>query len=402
APFRVAEATSTHSRPGDPLVQHFKESLPTAFTLSRIEGALSPSSGSSKVTTNTVGHPYPFSMPKNFPFPNLPTDYPMSEERVELGKKLFFDDTLSVTNNVSCSFCHLPNEAFSDPALQPWGVRPERTTRRHSMPLVNLAWKRGPFRWDGEEPTLRGQMLRPIHDPFEMGEDLDALPDKLANKEEYPNLFAAAFGDPAITSERLAIALEQYILSLTSFDSKFDRAAKGEATLTEQEQRGFELFMTENDPRLGLTGADCFHCHAGVFFTNHRFHNNGLKPNRRKDLGLEETTGRETDRYKFSTPSLRNVEITAPYMHDGRFSTLEEVVEHYSTGIHRSPTLDPNISKHPGPGLELSTEDKAALVAFMKTLTDPQFLPEDGLPKEDVDPFSEETLRKIRAYTEDY
>ncbi len=205
-----------------------------------------------------------------------------------------------------------------------------------------------------------------------MGENLETLPDKLAKIRGYSQLFKRAFGDKEITAERLAIAIEQYTLSLTSFDSKFDQANKGQVILSKQEQEGFRLFMTENDPRLGLRGADCFHCHSGAFFTNHRFHNNGLPP-ANDDYGLEHSTGQSTDRFRFSTPSLRNVAITAPYMHDGRFSTLEEVIEFYSSGIHRSPTLDPNIAKHAGNGLNLSEDEKAALVAFLKTLTDPKY-----------------------------
>jgi len=129
--------------------------------------------------------------------------------------------------------------------------------------------------------------------------------------------------------------------------------------------------MTEFEPRSGQYGADCFHCHGGALFTDNRFHDNGLKPI--NDKGLAEITKRTFDENKFATPSLRNVTLTAPYMHDGRFQTLEEVVEHYSTGIHQRTTLDPNLSKHPQSGLQLSTEDKVALVAFLRTLTDPKF-----------------------------
>ena len=211
----------------------------------------------------------------------------------------------------------------------------------------------------------------PIEDHTEMGHDLDHVVTALAESAEYSGGFEAAFGDPEITPERIGIAIEQFLLTLTSFDSKFDRAALGEATLTEQEQRGFELFMTEFDPRRGLRGADCFHCHGGAFFTDHRFHNNGLEPT--DDHGLEQFTGNETDRAKFSTPSLRNVAVTAPYMHDGRFSSLEEVVAHYVSGIHPSPTLDPNLAKHSGNGVALTEIDQSALVAFLKTLTDQRF-----------------------------
>ncbi|MEM9081064.1 MAG: MbnP family protein [Verrucomicrobiota bacterium] len=377
ASFKITNQTSTHSRPDDPILPHFRKTLVKAFTLIPITGSDAAPENPANASANITGTPYGFKMPQHFPLPNLPTDYPLTNERITLGQKLFFDEALSITNSVSCAFCHIPSEAFSDPAIKPWGVQPAKTTKRHSMPLLNLAWKNTPFRWDGDEPSLRTQVLRPIEDPLEMGENLATLPAKLSKLPAYPDLFSQAFGDPEITSERLAVALEQYILSLTSFDSKFDRATKGTASLTEEEKLGFQLFMTENDPRLGLRGADCFHCHSGAFFTNHRFHNNGLPP-RNNDLGLEHATKRETDRFRFSTPSLRNIEITAPYMHDGRFNSLKEVVEFYSSGIHRSPTLDPNIAKHPGNGLNLTNEEQAALVAFLKTLTDPRFQAQEG------------------------
>lgn len=372
APFRIAERTSTHSREGDPLVDHFREVLPGAFTLEPIQGPAGSRSDGPEAAVELVGTPQPFTLPRNFPLPQLPTDHPLTSERVELGRQLFFDPRLSGTGTVSCASCHDPTLAFSDPEPFSIGHAGEKSAR-HSMPLVNLAWKTPmPFRWDGDAADLREQILRPIADPVEMGGDLETLPKKLADEGGYAPAFEDAFGDPEITTERVAVSIEQYLLTQTSFDSKFDRAAKGEVELSKQEQKGFELFMTENDPRLGLRGADCFHCHSGAFFTNHRFHNNGLPP-ANGDLGLELATGRETDRFRFSTPSLRNVAITAPYMHDGRFATLEEVVDFYSEGVHRSPTLDPNIAKHRGKGLDLTDDEKAALVAFLKTLTDPRY-----------------------------
>ncbi|BCX47793.1 hypothetical protein HAHE_17010 [Haloferula helveola] len=370
APFRIADRTSTHSRDGDPLVDHFRSTIPGAFEL-EASGASMPAPGApGSAPQSLVGTPQPFTLPANFPIPALPTDYPLTRERVKLGEKMFFDPALSASGEVSCASCHDPERGFSDPARVSKGHEGQSTTR-HSMTLLNLAWKSGePFRWDGTAPTLRDQILLPLADPREMASDLKELPSKLADVSDYPQRFEQAFGDAEITTERLAIAIEQYLLTLTSFDSKFDRVMKGEAEFSEAEKRGFELFMTENDPRLGLRGADCFHCHSGAFFTNFRFHNNGLPP-ADDDLGLEHATGRETDRYRFSTPSLRNIAITGPYMHDGRFATLEQVIGFYSDGLHRSPTLDPNIAKHPGKGLGLDRDDKAALVAFLKTLTDP-------------------------------
>jgi cytochrome c peroxidase len=238
------------------------------------------------------------------------------------------------------------------------------------MPLFNLAWKNS-FFWDGRAPSLRAQAMVPLQDHLEMDESLANLPGKLPAKV-YSNLFQAAFGSPEITCEKIGLALEQFVLTLTSFDSKFDRVLAGKDKFTPQEQRGLELFMTEYDPRRGQYGADCFHCHGGPLFQAQTFANNGLDATFSDD-GRFKVTGLESDRGKFSTPSLRNVELTAPYMHDGRFKTLEEVIEHYDHGIKRSATLDPNLAKHPDGGLGLKDEDKQALVAFLKTLTDEKY-----------------------------
>ncbi|HZV34507.1 MAG TPA: cytochrome c peroxidase, partial [Verrucomicrobiae bacterium] len=196
---------------------------------------------------------------------------------------------------------------------------------------------------------------------------------KIAAKKDYAAAFTSAFGSAEITPEKIGLALEQYLLSLTSFDSKFDRALRGQEQLTAQEQRGFQLFSTEYDPRRGQFGADCFHCHGGVLFQSQTFANNGLDTEF-SDTGRYEVTHRDADKGKFAVPSLRNIALTAPYMHDGRFKTLEEAVEHYCTGTKRSVTLDPNLAKHPNGGVPLSVADKKALVAFLKTLTDERFL----------------------------
>jgi YHYH protein/Di-haem cytochrome c peroxidase/Cytochrome c len=234
------------------------------------------------------------------------------------------------------------------------------------MPLFNLAWKTS-FFWDGRAPALRAQALIPIQDHLEMDETLENVVAKLTANPAYPPLFAAAFGSGKISPENIGLAIETFLLTKLSFDSKLDRSLKGQATLTDEEKRGFELFFTESEPRLDRKGADCFHCHGGAFFTDHALHNNGLSPT--WDLGLEKTTGKETDRRKFSTPSLRNIALTAPYMHDGRFATLEKVIDHYNSRFERSPTLDPNLAKHPA-GLGLTPADTAALIAFLKTLSE--------------------------------
>ena len=188
----------------------------------------------------------------------------------------------------------------------------------------------------------------------------------------YQVLFARAFGSMEITADRMARALEQFLLAQVSHDAKFDRVLRDEEAFTSEEQRGFELFHTEYDPRRGQFGADCFHCHGGPLFQSAAFANNGLDT-KFSDLGRYNTTRKNGDEGKFAVPSLRNVEVTAPYMHDGRFATLEEAVEHYSTGVKRSDTLDPNLAKHPDGGVPLSETDKRALVAFLRTLTDGRF-----------------------------
>ncbi|HTL72914.1 MAG TPA: MbnP family protein [bacterium] len=368
------DGSSTHSRDGDPIAAALVANLPGAFRVHRITQL--------SETEIAIAHPqplylpakftpYPFQMSATFPIPDLPRDNPLLVERVELGKKLFFDKRLSVNNQQSCAGCHAPEKAFSDGRRVARGAEGAFGTR-NAMPLFNLAWKKK-FFWDGRAKSLREQVLQPIQNPIEMHQSLANLVAKLAQAtNDYPALFTAAFGSPEITSEKISLALENYLLTLTSFDAKFDRVQRGEEQFTAEEQRGFELFSTEYDPRRGQYGADCFHCHGGPLFQSQSFANNG-SDGAFQDLGRERVTGKASDRGKFSVPSLRNVALTAPYMHDGRFRTLDEVVEHYSTGIPRSATLDPNLAKHPDGGVPLSETDKRALVAFLKTLTDAQF-----------------------------
>ncbi|MEM0895854.1 MAG: MbnP family protein [Verrucomicrobiota bacterium] len=373
--FSILEATSTHSRPGDLVATSLKERIESAVNISGIYSvdpeAATQADRSRNSTPPLIGTPYELKIGRNFPVPTLPSDFPLTNERVELGETLFHDGILSVNGVVSCASCHLENHAFADERANSWGID-MTPTRRNSMPLFNLAWK-SHFFWDGRSPSLREQVLEPIEHPGEMADTLENVVQKLSTDGDYPGMFEAAYGSRVIDAEKIAVSLEQYLLTLTSHDSKFDQALRGETELSAQEKRGFELFVTEYDPRRGLKGADCFHCHGGPLFTDHQLHNNGLA--RSDDLGLGEVTGRKTDYYKFSTPSLRNIAITAPYMHDSRFGTLEEVIDHYDSGIDHSPTLDPNIAKHPRAGLGLTAADKAALVAFLKALTDPQFLP---------------------------
>ena len=388
------DGSSTHSRDGDPVSVAIIVNLAGAFRVHKITSLTD--------AEIAVAHPkplylpekftpYQFQMGATFPVPDLPRDNPLTVERVALGKKLFFDRQLSVNNAQSCADCHAPEKAFTDGRRTARGAEGEFGTR-NAMPLFNLAWKKD-FFWDGRAKSLREQVLQPIQNPIEMHESLTNLVVKLAaigragsplpadgahgvsrptSAEKYPALFAAAFGSPEITAEKISLALENYLLTLTSFNAKFDRVLRGREAFTPEEQRGFELFSTEYDPRRGQFGADCFHCHGGPLFQSQAFANNGAD-GAFKDIGREQVTGKASDRGKFAVPSLRNVELTAPYMHDGRFRTLEDVVRHYSTGIPRSATLDPNLAKHPDGGVPLTAADQRALVAFLKTLTDAQF-----------------------------
>lgn len=371
----VRDGTSTHSRDGDPISAALIHNLPGAFRLRGMRsnfGTNAPAVGNRLKPYSMPGTftPFPFQMSDTFPMPELPADNPLIAERVELGRRLFFDRTLSINTLQSCADCHSPSLAFTDGHAVATGAE-GKPGRRNSMPLFNLAWKRE-FFWDGRAKRLRDQVLQPIQDPLEMHQGLPELVEKLSKAaRNYPPRFEAAFGSREITAQKLALALEAYLLSRTSCDSKADQVFRGTATFTAEEQRGFELFSTEYDPRRGQYGADCFHCHGGPLFQSQSFGNNGLKP-LNGDRGRAEVTGRDYDVGKFAVPSLRNVALTAPYMHDGRFDTLEEVVRHYTSGITRSATLDPNLAKHPDGGVPLSEADQRALVAFMRTLTDPR------------------------------
>jgi cytochrome c peroxidase len=372
----AANASATHSRDGDALAVAFRENIARAFAASPLLAASQIKEEGQSESVKTVvliatnATLYQFRLPAGFPIPPLPRDNPLTAEGVALGKQLFNEKLLSRDDTLSCAACHQEAHAFSDSRRFSTGVDNLPGTR-HAMPLFNLAWKRQ-FFWDGRASSLRQQVLMPIQDNREMHEPLERVVEKLATAR-YGEQFETAFGSPEIDADRVARALEQYVLTLVSFDSKFDRALKGQATLSDDEKRGFQLFATEYDPRHGFTGADCFHCHGGALFSDFRFTNNGLDAEP-SDTGRERVTGSAIDRGKFAVPSLRNVALRGPYMHDGRFQTLEEAVDHYCTGTKRSATLDPNLAKHPDGGVPLTADDKKALVAFLKTLTDEEIL----------------------------
>lgn len=302
--------------------------------------------------------------------PAIPADNPLRVEGVKLGRMLFYEPKLSGNNSMSCASCHNQKTAFSDTNRFSLGIK-GHFGGRQAMAVFNLAWNTNEFFWDGRAASLREQSLKPIQDPVEMDESLANVVEKLKSDSRYLVQFRKAFGSDEITELKISLALEQFMHSIVSHQSKYDAYLAGKATLTAEEERGRYLFFTEYNPGFPATsGADCQHCHSGPNFTDNRYHNNGLdSTNAIQDVGREKVTNNPMDKGKFRTTSLRNIALTPPYMHDGRFRTLEEVVEHYNL-VHASSTLDPTFYQQLPKGLELTASDKAALVAFLQTLTD--------------------------------
>lgn len=323
--------------------------------------------------------PYVLEYPSYFPPMPIPPDNPMTVEGVKLGRHLFYEKRLSGNNTMSCASCHMQAFSFADPARVSTGIDGIQGSR-NAMALVNLGWDER-FFWDGRAMSLEEQIFFPVRDPIEMHQSWPEAVAKLQADSAYRMLFHQAFGSTQIDSVRVSKAIAQFLRTMISANSKFDKWKRNEAVLTMDEQLGLELTRMEGgDPIFGgQWGADCFHCHpdAGGRFTDGLIRNNGLDPQSAwTDLGLGGITGQPQDLAKFKTPTLRNVAVTGPYMHDGRFETLEEVIEHYNSGGHASPTIDPNMKFTQG-GLSLTPEKKAQLIAFLHTLTDHEFLSDE-------------------------
>ena len=331
--------------------------------------------------------PYELEIPSHFPAMNIPADNPMTVEGIELGRKLFYDTRLSLDNSIACSSCHEQQYAFTDPKQFSLGVGDSVGTR-NSMALVNLGWQQF-FFWDGRAKTLEEQILGPVPNPVEMHLEWPQAVKKVAESEEYRNEFFRVFGAREITKELVAKAIAQFLRTLISGTSKYDVMYKHEngLALTSKEQMIWEAVTNEEkagyDLFKSLNGADCFHCHNGALMQVQKYSNNGLDAVA-TDLGRETISGSSADRGKFKVPTLRNIALTAPYMHDGRFATLDEVIEHYSSGIHQSPTIDPLIEYAFQGGVQLSAEEKQLLKAFLLTLTDYEFIanPKFARPQE--------------------
>lgn len=304
--------------------------------------------------------PIYFEIPKGWP--KLHYDFkknPLTEEGFQLGRKLFYDPILSQDNTISCASCHLQQTGFThvDHELS-HGIDGKIGTR-NSLALMNLAWNKD-FMWDGGVNHLDVQPLSPITSEVEMNETLENVVAKLQKSYKYQELFENAFGSKKITGQLLLKALSQFELQLVSSNSKYDKVVRNEEKFTEIEQKGYDLFKT-----------NCASCHKEPLFTSDKFENNGLKIDKTlNDFGRMKITQNINDFLKFRVPTLRNVQFTFPYMHDGRFKTLNEVVNHYNSGIQKSKTLAKQLQKP----MNLSDNERTEIVAFLKTLTDNEFL----------------------------
>lgn len=324
---------------------------------------------------------------------NTPQDNPLTDAGASLGRVLFYDKQLSVNGTIACASCHLQQNAFSDPRRFSLGIH-QGQTARNAMGLANLRFSnfkpsRPGFFWDERAATLEIQALMPIQDPVEMGMTLNDLEQKLQAVSYYPMLFEAAFGTPEVTSGRIAKALAQFMRALVSFDAKFDRGAKAVGdysqnfpNFTAEENLGKSIFI---DGVGGVGEIGCAHCHIPPTFNMPKAFNNGLDL-QYKDRGLGARGLRSNDPFtpsnngKFKAPSLRNIALTAPYMHDGRFTTLEQVIHHYSDAVRPHDNLglvlhDSEPDGNQGTsGFRLTATQKSALIAFLKTLTDEKFI----------------------------
>ena len=328
-------------------------------------------------------------------YDNTPIDNPITDAGATLGRVLFYDKKLSANGTISCASCHQAEHGFSDPEIFSEGFEGGRT-RRHSMGIVNARfYADGKFFWDERAETLEAQVLMPFQDEVEMGVTLQELINIVSGQTYYPSLFEDAFGDEIITSDRISKAIAQFIRSLVSTTSKYDQARSEVQSpvvdfpgFTALENQGKRLFYLPRPLTNGVMG-NCVGCHQTEAFIGPlpRFTgpltsfatSNGLDATSTTDLGVNESTGNLRDVGKFKFPSLKNIAIRPPYMHDGRFASLEEVIEHYSSGIQNHPNLiTPLVNSDGEVGqFNFSQEEKDALVAFLNTLTDNQMLTDE-------------------------
>lgn len=282
-----------------------------------------------------------------------------------MGKKLFYDGRLSSNGFISCGFCHEQRFAFTHHGHQFSHGIDDLEGTRNAPAVQNMAFQKE-FAWDGATSHLDLFPIIPITNEVEMGETVSNVVSKLREDDEYQKLFTEAFDEGEVNNEYFFKALSQFMVMMVSSNSTYDKYVRGEegGEFTETEEYGYELFQQK-----------CASCHTSDLFTDDAFRNNGLPPYPGiNDIGRAEVTGSTADNYKFKVPSLRNVAITAPYMHDGRFGSLASVLNFYDTGVQDSETLDPILKQNNRLGIDLSEEEKQALIAFLNTLTDETFL----------------------------
>lgn len=330
--------------------------------------------------TDNKPTPLQWTKPSYFPDPVYDlSKNPLTVEGVELGKFLFYDGILSRTDNIGCGTCHQQQAAFTHHGHDLSHGVDDKIGTRNAPSVQNMAWNTS-FFWDGGVHDMDMVPPVPIQNKVEMDERVGNVIEKLkktpvagaAKQVDYPKMFKAAFGNDSITADRMMKALSQFMMTMVSATSRYDYFLKGDASaLTAQEKDGLSIFKQK-----------CASCHAGELFTDQKFRNNGLIPNRINDQGRYAITLNDSDRLKFKVPSLRNVGLTAPYMHDGRFTTLEQVLDHYANdkpgskdSMYVSPTLDPllNISGQKR-GISLTIAEKQSIIAFLKTLNDDDFI----------------------------
>lgn len=354
--------------------------LLTGILFLLLQTGMSCSSGSGGNTEEPSPVPEPagptalrWTKPAHFPDPVYDlAKNPLTVEGVLLGKFLFYDGILSRTNMIGCGTCHQQSSAFTHHGHELSHGVDDQLGIRNAPAVQNMAWNTA-FFWDGNIQVLDSVPLNPIHNKVEMDETMDNILAKLratpntASKVpvDYPKMFKAAYGSTEITSERVRKALSQFMMTMVSAGSKYDYYVLGDAAaLTAEEKTGMALFKQK-----------CSSCHTGELFTDFSFRNNGLPPVRIDDQGRFVITRNESDRYKFKVPSLRNIALTAPYMHDGRFVTLEQVLNHYSDNMQPSATLD-DVFKQPSgkTGISLTPAEKQSIILFLRTLSDDQFI----------------------------
>ncbi len=304
---------------------------------------------------------FAFKMPANWPAPNYNFEgNTLTKEGFELGRKLFYDTRLSRDNTISCGSCHQQAAAFAHADHDVSHGIEDKLGNRNSPALFNINWHTS-FFWDGGVNHIEVQPVNPIQNPVEMDEKLDNIVTKLKTDATYVSMFKAAFKNDTINSQRMLKALAQFMGMLVSANSRYDKYVRGEA--------GGEMSAAELSG-LNIYTAKCAACHKAPLFTDYSFRNNGLQPTAVNDSGRARITLHSADMYKFKVPSLRNLKYTYPYMHDGRFKTLDQVLDHYTTGIAHTATLDPLLQN----GIQLSSQERTDLLAFLNTLNDEQFV----------------------------